>query len=198
MNTLHVSNAHFITFRGELLTIDVLGGVDLSQVERLVCTLRITNGNFPPFRTTLDLYNDNQTDKLTRTLCDKWELKLVEVSKSLYNLTLQLEEYRLEQLRYGGKLKAKEFEPNEEDRKKAIQFLKNKNLLPELIKSLNTTGIYRCFALQNQASAKVIFCKNLASVCPMVLIVFIRKYRQTPFITSIATIYKTKPCWLKI
>lgn len=141
MNTLHVSNAHFITFRGELLTIDVLGGVDLSQVERLVCTLRITSGNYPPFRTTLDLYNDNQTDKLTRTLCDKWELKLIEVSKNLYNLTLQLEEYRLEQLRFGGKTKTKKFEPNEDDKKKAIQFLKNKNLLPELIKNLNTTGI---------------------------------------------------------
>lgn len=141
MNTLHIANAHFITYTGDLLTVDVLGGVDLSQVERLVCTLRITHGNFPPFRTTLDLYNDTQTDKLTRTLCDRWELKLIEVSKNLHDLTLQLEEYRLQELRYSGKQRVQPFEPNEEDKKRATAFLKNKNLLAELIKNLNTTGI---------------------------------------------------------
>lgn len=141
MNTLHVSNAHFITFKGDTLTIDVLGGVDLSQVERMVCTLRITHGSYPPQRTTLDLYNDNQTDKLTRTLCDKWELKLIEVSKSLYELTLQLEEYRLQELRFTGKQRTPPFEPSEEDKKKATQFLKHKNLLSLLAQNLNTTGI---------------------------------------------------------
>jgi len=141
MNTLHIANAHFITYKGDLLTVDVLGGVDLSGVERLVCTLRITHGNFPPFRSTLDLYNDNQSDKLIRTLCDRWELKLIDVSKSLYELTLQLEDYRLEQLRFSGKTKTKAFEPSEDDKKKAVQLLKNKNLLTELVKSLNTTGI---------------------------------------------------------
>lgn len=141
MEDLQVINAHFITYKSDILTVDVLGGVDLSGVERLVCTLRITNGNFPPFRTTLDLYNDTQTDKLTRTLCDRWELKLIEVSKNLYNLTLQLEEYRLEQLRFSGKTRAKAFEPSEDDKKRATAFLKNKNLLNELVKSLNITGI---------------------------------------------------------
>jgi len=141
MKDLNIINAHFITYKGDILIVDVLGGVDLSQVERMVCTLRISHGNFPPFRTTLDLYNDNQSDKLIRTLCDKWELKLSDVSKSLYELTLQLEDYRLNELRYAGKTKPVEFEPNEEDKKRAIQFLKNKNLLQNLIKNLNTTGI---------------------------------------------------------
>ncbi len=141
MNDLKIVNAHLITYKGNIFTIDILGGVDLSQVERMVCTLRITHNNFPPHRTTLDLYNDNQTDKLIRTLCDKWELKLVDVSKNLYNLTLQLEEYRLHELRFIGKAQKQEFIINEADKKKAIQFLKHKNLLPNLIKQLNTTGI---------------------------------------------------------
>ena len=141
MNNLHIANAHFITFKGDILTVDILGGVDLSQVERLVCTLRITHGSFPPFRTTLDLYNDNQSDKLIRTLCDRWELKLIEVSKNLHDLTLQLEEYRLQELRYSGKQRVQPFEPSEEDKKRATAFLKNKNLLAELIRNLNTTGI---------------------------------------------------------
>lgn len=141
MKDLHIVNAHFITYKGDILTIDVLGGVDLSQIEWMICTLRITHRNFPPFRTTLDLYNDDQTDKLIRTLCDKWELKLTDVSKNLYKLTLQLEDYRLQQLRYAGKTKAINFEVNEEDKKVALQLLKSKTLLSQLIKNLNDTGI---------------------------------------------------------
>lgn len=141
MQNLHVVNAHFLTYKDELLTIDILGGVDISQMERMVSTLRITHSNYPPLRTTLDLYNDNQTDKLLRSLCDKWELKLVEVSKCLHSLTLQLEDYRLQQLRYAGKNKQIKFEVSEEDKKKAILFLKNKNLLSLLIQNLNTAGI---------------------------------------------------------
>ena len=141
MKDLNIVNAHFITFKGKTFTIDVLGGVDLAQVERMVCTLRITHKNFPPKRTTLDLYNDDQADRLTRTLCDKWELNLVDVSKSLYELTMQLEEYRLNELRYNGTIKKKVFEPNGEDKKKAVKYLKDKNLLQNLIKDLNTVGI---------------------------------------------------------
>jgi DNA-binding HxlR family transcriptional regulator len=141
MQDLQVHNPHFITSKDELFTVDILGGVDLSQVERMVCTLRITHQNYPPHRTTLDLYNDTQSDKLIRSLCDKWELKLIDVSKCLHQLTLQLEEYRLQELRFAGKQRTQPFEPNEEDKKKATQLLKNKNLIAELTKHLNTTGI---------------------------------------------------------
>jgi hypothetical protein len=141
MKNLQITNTHFLTYKDNLLTIDVLGGVDMSQVERLVCTLRITHKNYPPQRTTLDLYNDNQTEKLQRSLCDKWELKLIDVSKTLYELTMQLENYRLQQLRYTGKASIQQFELSADDKKKAIQFLKHKNLLSLLVQNLNTTGI---------------------------------------------------------
>jgi hypothetical protein len=141
MQNLFITNSHFITFKNELLTIDILGGIDLSQMERMVCTLRITHANFPPYRTTLDLYNDNQTEKLQRTLCDKWELKLIEVSKTLHKLILQMEDYRLQELKFLGKNRTPKFEISEEDKKKATLFLKNKNLLNLLIQNLNTTGI---------------------------------------------------------
>lgn len=141
MQNLHITNAHFITYKDDLLTIDILGGVDFSQVERMICTLRISFADYPPFRTTLDLYNDSQTDKLIRTLCDKWELKLIEVSRTLHALTMQLEDYRLQQLRFVGKAPQQEFIISEEDKKKTITFLKSKNLLNNLIQHLNTTGI---------------------------------------------------------
>lgn len=141
MQNLIVTNAHFITFKDDLLTIDILGGVDMSQIERMFCTLRITHSQYPPYRTAIDLYNDNQTDKLLRTLCDKWELKLLDVSKTLHNLTLQLEEYRLEELKFLGKQRTQPFELSEEEKKKSIAFLKNKNPISLLTQNLNSIGI---------------------------------------------------------
>jgi len=103
MQNLTIQNKNFITYKDDLLTVDILGGVDLKQIERLICTLRITYKNYPPYRTTLDLYNEHQTDKLIRTLCDKQELRLIEVSNSIHKLILQLEKYRLENLNYTSK-----------------------------------------------------------------------------------------------
>src|SRR5690606_8672234 len=91
-------------------------------------------------RSTLDLYNDNQTDKLIRTLCDKWELQLLSVSKSVHSMIAQLESYKLERLKY-PKQKAPDFEPNGEQTKTAKAFLRSKNLANELIQKLNKTGI---------------------------------------------------------
>ncbi len=42
-----------IIYSDDLITIDVLSDVDLSQVERMVCTLYITYQDYPPQRTTL-------------------------------------------------------------------------------------------------------------------------------------------------
>jgi len=141
MQNLKIHNSKFITYKDSILIIDILGGVDLQQVERMICTLRITHGKYAPYRTTLDLYNDNQIDKLLRTLCDKWELKLSDVSKTIHKLILQLEQYRFEQLKYTGKGSKTTFEISEEDKAEAIKLLKSKTLLKQLTTKLNATGI---------------------------------------------------------
>lgn len=140
MKNLQIHNSRFITYSDGIFTVDILGGVDVQQIERMICTLRITYQNYPSLRSTLDLYNDPQTDKLIRTLCDKWQLQLLEVSKSVHSLITQLESYKLERLKYPQQ-KEPDFEPSEEEKKKAIQFLKGKNLLKSLIENLNKTGI---------------------------------------------------------
>jgi hypothetical protein len=141
MNNLNIANSHFITFKDELLTIDVLGGVDISLIEKMMCTLRINYNNYPAYRTTIDLYSDTQTDKLQRTICDKYELKLIDVSRTLQQLIIQLEDYRLQQLKFIGKAPKPSFEASETDKQKALAFLKNKNLIVELTAKLNETGI---------------------------------------------------------
>ena len=141
MKNLQVHNPHFITYADALFTIDVLGGVDVLQVERMICTLRITHKNYPPLRSTLDLYSDNQTDKLIRTLCDKWNVTLIESSKSVHAFICQLESYKLERLRYPQGDKEKSFEMTEEEQQTAKKYLSNKNIISNLQKDLQHIGI---------------------------------------------------------
>jgi len=140
MKNLTITNSHFITFQDQLFTIDALGGVDLNQIERLVCTLRISYKDYPPYRSTLDLYSEHQSEKLIRTLCDKWELALTDVSKSVHSLIIQLEKYRLDNLHYTSKEK-QQFELSEKDKKQALKILKSKDLLTQVTEHLNLTGI---------------------------------------------------------
>ena len=137
---IKVHNPHFITAQTDPFTIDVLGGVDLMQIERMICTLRITHKKYPPMRSTLDLYNDIQTDKLIRTICEKWELKLLEVSKTVHKFICELENYKLERLQY-PKGKHHEFELSQTDQNTAKKYLTDKNLIQNLKTDFKQLGI---------------------------------------------------------
>ena len=141
MKNLHVHNPHFITYQHELVTIDILGGVDLMQIERMICTLRISYKDYPPIRSTLDLYTDNQTDKLIRTICEKWELKLLEVSKAVHEFITELENYKLERLKFPKGKESSTFEMSDEERKTAKKYLSDKNLIQNLRTDFQNLGI---------------------------------------------------------
>jgi len=140
MNTLQIHNPNFITYADTLFTIDVLGGVDLLQIEKMICTLRITHKAYPPMRYTLDLYSDGQVDKLIRTLCDKYELMLFDVSKSVHAFICRLESYKLERLRY-PQSREQDFEMSEQEEQEAKNYLTDRNLIANLQKDLRHIGI---------------------------------------------------------
>lgn len=141
MNHLQIHNPHFITYSADLFSVDVLGGVDLMQLERMICTLRITFKDYPPLRSTLDLYNDNQTDKLIRTLCEKWGLKLLDVSKTVHAFICELENYKLERLKYPKGKELETFEMSDEERKTSKKYLTDKNLTENLKTDFKQLGI---------------------------------------------------------
>ena len=148
---LKIHNTRFITYSDELLKVDVLGGIDTYQIERMICTLRITHQNYPPIRTTLDLYTDNQTDKLIRTLCDKWNLRLTESSKSVHGMIAQLESYKLQQLKYPQQQESI-FEITAEEVKQTKEYLKDENLITNLQTDLEKMGI-----IGEQENALILF-----------------------------------------
>ena len=141
MQNLHIQSPHFITYADEHFTIDVLGGIDLLQIEKMICTLRITHKNYPPFRTNLDLYSDSQTDKLIRTFCDKWGVTLLEASKSIHACICQLETYKLDNLRYPQSIKEKAFEMSETEQEEASEYLKSNDLIANLQRDFQHIGI---------------------------------------------------------
>lgn len=141
MKNLQIHNSRFITYSDGILTADVLGGVDTQQIERMVCTLRVSFEHYPPLRTTLDLYNDHQTDKLIRTLCDKWNLQLADSSKSVHSMIAQLETYKLDRLKYPQQKGEALFEQSEEEEKQAKKYLAHKNLIGKLQSDLQQIGI---------------------------------------------------------
>ena len=141
MQNLTIHNPHFITYADEHFTIDVLGGVDVQQIERMICTLRITHKNYPPMRYTLDLYNDNQISKFIRTLCDKWDITLMDVSKSVHACICQLESYKLQRLRYPKGSGEQAFEMSEAEQEAAKKYLSHKNLIANLQQDLQCIGI---------------------------------------------------------
>lgn len=148
---LKIHNSRFITYSDELLQVDVLGGIDTMQIERMICTLRITYQNYPPYRTTLDLYTDNQTNKLIRTLCDKWNLRLTESSKSIHGMIAQLESYKLQQLKYPQPTEAL-FEITPDEIKATKKYLEDKNLIQNLQADLEKMGI-----IGEQENALILF-----------------------------------------
>ena len=141
MQNLHIQSPHFITYADEHFTIDVLGGIDLLQIEKMICTLRVTHKNYPPLRSNLDLYSDSQTDKLIRTFCDKWGVTLVEASKSIHACICQLETYKLDNLRYPQSIKEKAFEMSETEQEEASEYLKSNDLIANLQRDFQHIGI---------------------------------------------------------
>jgi hypothetical protein len=141
MKNLNIHNPHFITYQNEVFTVDVLGGVDLMQLERMICTLRISYKNYPPMRSTLDLYNDTQTDKLIRSMCEKWELKLIDVSKTVHEFICELESYKLERLKYPKGAETNTFEMTAEEVRTAKKYLSDKKLIENLKTDFNNLGI---------------------------------------------------------
>lgn len=141
MKDLQIHSSRFITYSDGTLTADVLGGVDTQQIERMVCTLRITYQGYPPIRSTLDLYNDHQTDKLIRSLCDKWSLPLTDSSTSVHAMIAQLESYKLKRLKYPQDHDEPQFEQSEEEEAQAKRYLNQKNLIGNLQNDLERIGI---------------------------------------------------------
>ena len=136
-------NPESLIYQNEILKLTVLGGIKLEGLDRMRSTLKIelVGSPRPPVRHNLDLYNDNQLEKLIRKTAEKLEAGASVIAASLSELTEQLEKYRLQQIKQampeGNKPKAL----SAGERKEAEDFLTAPNLLERTNALIGKTGM---------------------------------------------------------
>ena len=140
---LNCANPESLIYENELLKLTVLGGIKLEGLDRMRATLKVElkNSSVPPVRHNLDLYNDNQTEKLIRRIAEKLEIGTSVIAASLAELTGQLEEYRMHQIKENQPKPYESPKLTNEERKAAETFLKSTNLLEKTNELIGQSGV---------------------------------------------------------
>ena len=149
---LDTSNTEYLVFTKTPLLISVLGGIGLHPIDKLRVTLKIERTDGPDgyrdplhqIRHSLDLYYNDQVEKLNRKAAERLELGSREVQLTIAELIQSLEDYRnhlLEQQK-PKKPEARIIPPERE--KIAIGIMKRKNylktILPDLLEKTGVVG----------------------------------------------------------
>lgn len=123
----NTQNPEQLIYQNELLKLTTLGGIKLDGLDRMRVTIKmeLKESARPPLRHNLDLYNDNQLEKLIRKTAERLEIGTSVIAASLSELTEQLESYRMEQQRIAAdKYQIVKKQLNKEEREAAESFLK--------------------------------------------------------------------------
>jgi len=141
MNNLDTTNPNNYEYVTKYLEVHILGGIKTTKLESLRVTLSIQKPKeHNVLRHSIDLYNDNQVEKLVRKIAERLEIGTSIARRTIQDLTRELENYRfvlLEQSQItttGKQLTATET-------KKAETFLKSKDLLNKTNELIGKSGV---------------------------------------------------------
>lgn len=140
---IDISNPNAISYCTEELGFTILGGIRMDGLDRLRVTIRIevVNRKFEhyqnnpdlaalPLNHNLDLYNDVQVEKLIRKAAERLEVGTLPITKSIADITRQLELYRLQEVETQQTAKeVKKKMLTQDEREEAINFLMQPNLI---------------------------------------------------------------------
>ena len=140
---INFHNPESLIYQNDLLKLTVLGGIKLEGLDRMRSTLKIElkNSLVPPVRHNLDLYNDTQTEKLIRKTAEKLEVGLNLLAGSIAELTGELEEYRMKQIKEN---QPKPYEPSKltkDEQTAAETFLREPKLLEKTNELIGKSGV---------------------------------------------------------
>ncbi|MFM2395165.1 MAG: hypothetical protein RLZZ546_3148, partial [Bacteroidota bacterium] len=142
-NILHTSNPNKIFYTTDTATYYILGGIP-KQLDHLKIMLSIENKTGFKSRNRIDLYEDKQVEKLAKEVSEKLQLRKDLLEQDIYALTELVEIYRE---------KNNEKTPTDIDEKpnstyltsiernRALELLKQKNVIKKLNELLGKTGI---------------------------------------------------------
>ncbi|NRA93846.1 MAG: hypothetical protein HRU26_14425 [Psychroserpens sp.] len=139
LNTSNTNNYEYITNH---LEIHVLGGIKLNKLDSLRVTLSINKTkHHNKLRHNIDLYNDNQVEKLVRKTAERIEIGTSIVRRTLQELTNELETYRLSQLDQEDENEFTIRELTKKELRAAEAFLKKGNLLEATNDLIGNSGV---------------------------------------------------------
>ncbi|SRX75241.1 hypothetical protein AEQU3_02235 [Aequorivita antarctica] len=144
MAALNTENPLHLTYKNDLVSIAVLGGIKLEALERLRGTLKVqlNKSARPPLRHNLDLYSDTQLDRFAKKCAEKLEIGASLISASFYELIEELEKYRLSQIKEREeRAKPTTIELTTKEQETAINFLKEPNLLEKTNDLIGKSGV---------------------------------------------------------
>lgn len=130
----------------EQLRYEILGGINMKQLDRLRVTLKVTRhpqlSPIHAYRNTVDLYSDSQVKKYIRDAAEKLEFGTSDLTRTVYELIDGLEKYRMfkrtEQLL---PQRAARIELSSQAKAKAKKLLKSKELLSDISELLKQAGL---------------------------------------------------------
>lgn len=137
---LDATNTDHITYKHPSMDIAILGGVRLDGLDRMRVTLKVEVEHLA-LRHNLDLYNDNQTEKLIRKIAERLEVGTSVASAALLDLTNELEKYRLEEIEKQSHQKETRKFLDQKEIKAAQQYLKAPNLMTRTMQDIGKAGV---------------------------------------------------------
>jgi len=137
---LNTVNPDHLTYSHGMIKIAVLGGIRLEGLDRMRTTLKIEVAHLA-LRHNLDLYNDNQVEKLIRKVAEKLEVGTSVIGAALNELTNLLEKYRLEEIEKKTKETDKRKILSSEEVKAAKLYLSAPNLMQRTREDIGKAGV---------------------------------------------------------
>ena len=143
MNALDTSNPNNYQYTTEYFEIHILGGLKTNKLESLRITLSVQKPDqHNVLRHSLDLYNDNQVEKFTRTIAERLEIGTSTTRQTLQALTKELENHRFLLLEKEASASAPFYkELSAREIKEAETFLKKRNLLEKTNELIGKSGV---------------------------------------------------------
>jgi len=140
---LDTSNPNNYQYTTKHLEIHILGGLKTNKLESLRVTISIQKPKqYNVVRQSIDLYNDNQIEKLVRKVAERLEIGTSVVRRTLQELTKELENYRFLLLDKETELHKPYFkELSATEIKQAETFLKRNDLLLKTNELIGKSGV---------------------------------------------------------
>ena len=128
LEALNHHNPEYVTWKHEELHFTMLGGIRIEGLHSMRVTLKVDCKTFPSIRHGLDLYNESQTQKLVKSIAERFTLTTTYVHGAVGHLINTIEDYRLTAID-NNKLKTLQQKPilTKEEITEAEIFLKESN-----------------------------------------------------------------------